>query len=117
MFLETWSPEWWVMLGRYDAEWDAELNKLLDEHDFKPKYFDIRPDLKDAWINIFGLESWNKASTPSRYEAMLGNRVLWVQNYPYGAFHGPKKNTRPSRRTILRAWRKFQKDKAQWILE
>ena len=28
-------PRYWIMLGKYDKQWDAKLNEMVKEHDFK----------------------------------------------------------------------------------
>lgn len=80
-------PSFWVMNERYSASWDIELNHLMKQHSFK------------------GCDS---------YTAQLDERLIWVANYPYGAFcprYGMNNLPfRPSRYTIYVAREKWESD-------
>src|SRR3954468_22858024 len=59
-FLIIIGPEYWVMLYKYDQEWDLFFNHLLDNNSFQ--YFDT-------------------------FKVELGGYLIWVENYPYGSYH------------------------------
>ena len=80
-------PSYWIMIGKYDREYNRYLNKLMVENKFEYK---------------------------NRFTAKLGDTVVWIENHPYGSFTpdngmGADK-IRPSRSTVYRAWRKLHKD-------
>lgn len=79
-------PMFWFMDYRYSKEWDVELNILLDNHRFR-------------WIK--------------EYTAILGDKEIWIDNYPYGSFTKEEGGVfyRPSRLTIMRAKRLLDRDK------
>jgi hypothetical protein len=55
-------PHYWIMLGKYDSEWDAKLNDLAKEHSFKSEA--------------------GKYSVSIVYVS-LGGVHMWVGNFPY----------------------------------
>lgn len=82
-------PHYWLMNERYSKLWDDKLNNLMDEYEFK-------------------IESQG-------YIATLGTHRIWICNYPYSCFELLKDDSycsgfglRPSRLTILRAWKKLK---------
>lgn len=78
-------PSFWLMNDPYSPLWDSQFNKLLDVHEF---------------TNI------------TDFTAFLGDQKIWITNYPYACFHPygwlGKEEFRPSRLTILRAYRKLK---------
>jgi len=82
-------PKFWPMNYPYDKDWDVEFNRLLDEHTF---------------------------SNIDDYTSKLGDTEIWVTNYPYACFRN-KLNKRPSRLTILRAKKQFDRDKLRAQIE
>jgi len=87
-WLRILAPDFWVMNYPYCREWDEELNHLMDKYDFEPG-----PGIG--------------------YTAKLGDRIIWIENYPYAAFHPYHPIDvciRPKRITILRARRKLMID-------
>jgi len=89
--LESMKPRYWHPLPRFSAEWDQELNSLLDK----------------------GLSFESGYST-----SKLGVQSIWIANHPYASFspyNDPRFGTvRPRRRTIVRAWEKLEKDRKTW---
>jgi hypothetical protein len=91
-------PKFWTMNYQYDKDWDVEFNRLLDEHTF---------------------------SDISSHEctAKLGDTEIWVANYPFVCFKALPftgligSNIRPSRLTILRAKKVFDRDKLRLQIE
>lgn len=81
-------PDYWIMTNEYSATWDAHLNALMHTYDFIP--------------------------VPDGYTAKLGNYEIWIENHPYGSFSNyrlyKKNDIRPSKMTIYKAMKKFQKD-------
>lgn len=87
-------PDYWVLNSKYDETWNDVLNGLMKNFEFEaPTY-------------------------PSDHTAMLGNGEIWVSNHPYASFtpHNNLSNddVRPSRLTIVRARRKYLKDRMLW---
>ena len=82
-------PKFWTMRCQYDKDWDVEFNRLLDEHTF---------------------------SGIGECTAKLGDTKIWVANHPYTSFSPSSlppidSSSRPSRLTILRAKKQFDRDK------
>jgi len=71
-------PNYWLMNYSYSKEWNKKLNDMMDKY-----YF----------------------SDTSIYAAYLGDKYIWVGNYPYASFTGSiyGYTYRPSRLTIKRA--------------
>ncbi|NGM63544.1 hypothetical protein G5B30_16665 [Sphingobacterium sp. SGG-5] len=68
----------------YSPAHDSLLNKLMDEHEF---------------------------TDFTRFTAKLGNVEIWISNYPHAVgLYDMCQNSRPSRLTILRMWKKLAKD-------
>ena len=86
-------PRYWIMSHEYNSEWDKKLNYLLDNHIFH-------------------------SSTDDGFTAKLGDKTLWVANYPYDCFipynayslRYRKSQMRASRLTILKAHKKYIKE-------
>ena len=55
-------PHYWIMLGKYDRDWDAKLNELAKTHDFKSET--IKNNNFTAYVS-------------------LGGNHMWVGNFPY----------------------------------
>lgn len=106
-------PHYWIMLGKYDKEFENDLLEQAEKHSFEPLncYFDY-PD--------------NKI-----YNVRLGNIILWIGNYPYSFFAKRRvkktvkygedkihyfwpednmKQSRPSRLVIKQLYKKLVKD-------
>lgn len=95
---ELWAiisnTDFWVMNHLYDAQWDDRLKRLMYANKFVP-------DL--------GGKHWHK----------LDEVLIWTANYPHASMrpcseldcHSPLP-LRPSRLTILRAYRKLLHDRA-----
>ena len=83
-------PKFWLMNHRYDKDWDNEFNMLLDEHTF---------------------------SNIGDYTSKLGDTEIWITNYPFACFRKRYVNKRPSRLTILRAKKQFDRDKLRLQIE
>ena len=82
-------PKFWTMHCQYDKDWDVEFNRLLDEHTF---------------------------SGIGECTAKLGDTKIWITNHPYASFCPSSlppidSSSRPSRLTILRAKKQFDRDK------
>lgn len=60
-------PSVWFPVYEYSYAWDLQFRHLLMTEEFKPMFS------VDGEIN--------------RFEAMLGDYKLWVENLPYGCFH------------------------------
>jgi hypothetical protein len=85
-------PRWWLMVGTYDERWDRKLNRLLDKYDF---------------------------TEIGKHTAELNGREIWVSNYPYASMREHRglytSNLLPSRKTILRAYKKLIEDDLKQI--
>lgn len=68
-FLENlqfiFKPNYWIMLGKYDREWDIKINDLAKKHKFKSEA--------------------GKHSESICYVS-LGGFYMWVGNFPYSFF-------------------------------
>lgn len=74
----------WIMNHPYSKHHDAVLNMLMDKYDFTK-------------INS--------------HTAYLGNTLIWISNYPYAVGIDDISNiSRPSRLTIVRMFKKLEKD-------
>lgn len=75
-------PSYWMQNESYNAEWDKELNELMDAGS------DV--DVTDS----FG------------YTIMLNKRIIWIANHPYASARPMEKfrtlRIRPARTTIRR---------------
>jgi len=78
-WLAQFHPRFWIMNNPYNKEYDKKLNEMLDKY-----------ELEDV----------------GRYTGKLGNKTLWLSNYPYSygtlyeeSLYG---GMRASRMTILR---------------
>ena len=87
-------PSFWILNNPYDKIWDREFMKLMSDY----KFTDI-----------------------DYYYATLGDKRLWIRNYPYASFVytyydkdiNPFRKAcevRPSRWTIYQARQKLMKD-------
>jgi hypothetical protein len=83
--------DFWIMNHRLNSTWDKQLNFLMKKHQFR----------------FIGT---------SRARAKLGDYVIWVENYPYAAFtcESPQIAGRPRRATILKAWKKLNRDQCDY---
>jgi hypothetical protein len=75
-------PSYWSQLYDVDMQWDAELNRLLDQHEF---------------TNI------------GQYTAKLGDTSIWISNHPFASFteYHRLDYAMARRRTIWRAKQKL----------
>ena len=85
-------PHYWIMTQPYSRKWDYIFNSMLDEYKFE-------------------------TSRDGGYTAKLGDKLIWVSNYPYDTFtpynrgiNGEKVEFRASRLTILKARKKYKKE-------
>ena len=53
----------------------------------------------------------SKISNIGDYTSKLGDTEIWITNYPFACFRKRYVNKRPSRLTILRAKKQFDRDK------
>lgn len=83
-------PKFWLMNDPYDKDWDNEFNRLLDEYTF---------------------------SNIGDHTSKLGDTEIWVANYPLHQFRKCYIMKRPSRLTILRAKKQFDRDKLRLQIE
>ena len=60
--------DYWVMLGKYDKEWENNLLELAEKHSFEP-------------LNCHLNDPYKKT-----YDVRLGNVYMWVGSYPYSFF-------------------------------
>lgn len=89
VFFRVLLPDYWVMLHRYDKEWDDQLkfiidNKLLPEVDYTIKY----NNLETGQVNI---KKYTRTLTIfSVFFSSLNNDntvfSVWSANYPYTGF-------------------------------
>ena len=98
-------PDYWIMNNDYCEKWDAEIRRLMKEHDFKE-----------------AVDNYGRIKHICKYEAKLGDRKIWVENHPYASFCDrslatelrelrTRKRVRPSRQTIYLAKKKLEEDK------
>lgn len=85
IWLERLHPRYWILSAAFDPVWDRELRAALAAYSFQYR---------------------------SAYTVFLGHRELWVANRPYASFrrYGTSQSGRPSRRTIIEAYRKLKVD-------
>ena len=104
-------PHYWLMNNSYSEKWDRELVVLMEHHNFTQSH------------TVYNINGKTIIGYISKYEAMLGDVEIWVNNHPYASFikgsvtnHG---NGRPSRQTIYLAHKKLRKDmdKPGWFCE
>lgn len=103
IFTIIFNPKFWSMNNRYSKNWNRELNKLMETHNF---------EYLDDYIYRY------KGKIPNRpHYVKLGGVTIWVENYPYASFVRSNVGSilfegsrRPSRLTIIRANRKMLKD-------
>ena len=76
-------PACWLSQGEYCAEWDKELNRLLE---------------CDRFIEI------------DRFYATIGGIKVWVANHPYASFVPEKMGVRPKRITVYKAHKKLARE-------
>lgn len=98
-------PNYWIMLGRYNPEWDEQLNELALKHDFIPVN-SLSIDNTAAWASLGGIHMW-VGSYP--YFFFVKEEVIKIVDAFYEntkLYHYKKKNhdlqSRPSRLTIHR---------------
>jgi len=76
-------PACWLSQGRYSAEWDKELNRLLE---------------CDRFIKI------------DKFNATIGSVRVWIANHPYASFVMEGMNVRPKRMTVYKAHKKLVRE-------
>ena len=86
-------PKYWTMNNPYSAEWDKELNRLLDIETFEHVPLCLGSKLL------------------STHTVKLGNYTLWISNFPYSSFRPHTAKFRASRLTIERAAKAYLKSK------
>jgi len=83
------NPKWWIMVNKYDKDWDKKINELLDKHKFEAPEYDNGLSYK------------------------LGNHHIWLGSYPFSyglqnrAYHV---GDRPSRYTIWKIRKRVKLD-------
>lgn len=104
-------PNYWVMLGKYDAQWDAKLNALAKEHDFKlegAKYSErvcyVSLDGQNMWVANFPYSFLVPVKIKSTFTAHDGEII-----YLYG-YQDNRAQPRPSRLTIHKLKKKLNAD-------
>jgi hypothetical protein len=77
----------WSQFHRYNARWDRELTELLRAQ----RFYEV-----------------------TRFTAKIGDRTVWVENFPYSCFYPYDYGLRlrPRRSTILWAWHCLLEDVA-----
>ena len=106
-------PNYWIVLGNYDKEFEESLLKQAEKHSFEP--LNCSSHYPDKLV----------------YHVRLGNLYLWVGNYPHSFFkkerlkktlkYGNEKmyffwkddyftQPRPSRLVIKKLYKKLVKD-------
>lgn len=114
-FLESlqfiFKPHYWVMLGKYDAQWDAKLNELAKNHKFKletAKYSEsvwyVSLDGQHMWVGNFPYSFLVPVDIKSSFTAYDGE-ILYFYEY-----QDSNTQPRPSRLTIHKLKKKLNAD-------
>lgn len=77
------NPGYWTMNDQYSPEWDFTLNVLMTSEKFKAN---------------------------NDFHAKLGKYNIWIVNHPYASFTCNEFHGRPSRITIMRAYKRYKSD-------
>jgi hypothetical protein len=104
-------PHYWIMLGKYDKEWDAKINALAKEHSFKSeagKYSDsicyVSLDAVHMWVGTFPFSFFTQVTIKSIFTYSDGDRVIFYEYQDSGT------QSRPSRLTIHKLTKKLLAD-------
>jgi hypothetical protein len=106
-------PSWWVMLGRYDKQWDKDVLELAKHHDFIPQNV-CNPFDTVAWVTLGDVHLWVgnypysflvRENVSSTYDDAITGRVLYFYK-----FRDSKYQARPSRLTIHTLHKKLVED-------
>ena len=114
-FLESlqfiFKPHYWVMLGKYDAQWDAKLNEMAKEHDFKlegAKYSErvyyVSLDGQNMWVANFPYSFLVPVKIKSSFTAHDGEIIYFYE------YQDNNTQSRPSRLTIHNLSKKLNAD-------
>lgn len=104
-------PHYWIMLGKYDAEWDAKLNELAKEHSFKSEAGTYSDSI--CYASLGGVHMW-VGSFPYSFFAQL--TIKSIHTYGDGdrsifyEFQNSETQSRPSRLTIHKLTKKLLAD-------
>lgn len=104
-------PKYWIMLGRYDKEWDAKLNALAKKHIFKSEAASYSENI--CYVSLGGFHMW-VANFPysflvpvtiqSTFTGRSGERVIFYESQDNIT------QSRPSRLTIHKLTKKLLAD-------
>ena len=104
-------PRYWIMLGRYDKEWDAKLNELAKEHSFKSEAASYSENI--CYVSLGGFHMW-VANFPysflvpvtiqATFTGRSGERVNMYKKEDHDI------QSRPSRLTIYKLTKKLLAD-------
>ena len=104
-------PHYWIMLGKYDKEWDAKINALAKEHSFKSeagKYSDsicyVSLGGVHMWVGTFPFSFFTQVTIKSIFTYGDGDRVIFYEYQDSGT------QSRPSRLTIHKLTKKLLAD-------
>lgn len=104
-------PNYWVMLGKYDAQWDAKLNALAKEHDFKSEagsYTDmicyVSLNGNHIWVGNFPYSFLVPVEIKSSFTARDGEIIYFYE------YQDNRNQSRPSRLTIHKLKKKLIAD-------
>ena len=114
-FLESlqfiFKPNYWIMLGKYDAQWDAKLNEMAKEHDFKSeagKYSEsvccVSLDGQHMWVANFPYSFLVPVKIKSSFTAHDGEIIYFYE------YQDNNTQPRPSRLTIHKLKKKLNAD-------
>lgn len=77
------TPSCWMQNGPYSAGWDMKLRRLMANGKFTPN---------------------------DKFTVYIGGVQVWIANHPYASFTPCFSEARPSRITILNAWKKLDQE-------
>jgi len=104
-------PEYWIMLGKYDAEWDTKLNELAKEHSFKSeagkysnKIYNVSLGGVHMWVGNFPYSFFAQLTIKSIYTISDAKRVIFYER------QDNRTQSRPSRLTIHKLTKKLLAD-------
>jgi len=104
-------PHYWIMLGKYDAAWDAKLNELAKDHSFKSEagkysYCICYVSLGDVhmWVGSYPYSFFAQATIKSSFTIHDGE-IIYLYEY-----QDNYTQSRPSRLTIHKLTKKLLAD-------
>jgi hypothetical protein len=104
-------PHYWIMLGKYDKEWDDKLNELAKEHSFKSEAGTYSDSI--CYASLGGVHMW-VGSFPYSFFAQL--TIKSIHTYGDGdrsifyEYQNSETQSRPSRLTIHKLTKKLLAD-------